>query len=92
MSLKTVRKAYPAAWRRRFGLRLRLGQALQPLMLRPASASLALRLINTFPSLGRQLIERTRGPLEPAVQAAGVGGNLFDGGETLFADRRTQSK
>lgn len=92
MSLKTVRKAYPAAWRRRFGLRLRLGQALQPLMLRPASASLALRLINTFPSLGQLLIERTRGPLVPAFQAAGEGGTLFDGGETLFAERRTQSK
>ncbi len=56
-----LRQAYPAAWKARFGRRLRLGRALQPLMLEPRYAALALRLLNRLPALGRALIAGTRG-------------------------------
>ena len=59
-----LRREYPAAWRARFGGRLRLGRMLQPLMLRPKSAGLALRLLNRLPALGAALVAGTRGKME----------------------------
>lgn len=60
MSAAELRRAYPAAWNRRFSARLRLGRLLQPLLLRPWSAALALRLLNHLPAAGRYLINHTR--------------------------------
>jgi menaquinone-9 beta-reductase len=68
MQVDQLRRAYPLAWQRRFGLRLGLGRALQPLLLRPRAASLALRLVDAFPSLGRLLVERTRSPVQPDLK------------------------
>jgi len=58
-----LRSDYPRTWQRRFGLRLRLGRALQPLLLRPRAAALALKLVDIFPEVGRLLVERTRSPV-----------------------------
>jgi flavin-dependent dehydrogenase len=60
-SAADVRRAYPAAWRRRFGGRLRLGRLLQPMMLRPRALGVALRLLAAYPPLGRYLVAHTRG-------------------------------
>lgn len=51
---------YLTNWRRLFGPRLQLGQALQNLMLRPRLFSLAVRLVTRLPSLGQHLIQQTR--------------------------------
>lgn len=59
-----LRREYPAAWRQRFSGRLRLGRMLQPLMLRPKTAGLALRLLNRLPGLGAALVAGTRGKTE----------------------------
>ena len=64
ISANDIRREYPAAWRARFGGRLRLGRALQPLMLRPKTAGLALRLLNRLPALGAALVAGTRGKTE----------------------------
>jgi flavin-dependent dehydrogenase len=58
-----LRGEYPRAWRKHFSLRLHLGRALQPLLLHPRGASLALKLVDTFPVVGRLLVERTRSPV-----------------------------
>jgi len=55
-----LRRRYAAAWQRDFGSRLRLGRALQAIMLRPGLFTPVLRLIASFPPLGRTLINRTR--------------------------------
>ncbi len=55
-----VRREYPRAWQRRFGTRLRLGHMLQPVLLRPRAASMALKFFDAFPNIGRFLIENTR--------------------------------
>jgi menaquinone-9 beta-reductase len=60
--VEELRQGYPAEWQQRFGLRLRLGRAIQPVLLRPRLASTALRLMNAFPPAGQFLVERTRGP------------------------------
>jgi flavin-dependent dehydrogenase len=59
--VEELRQGYPAAWKQRFDLRLRLGRAIQPMLLRPRLASIALRLMNTFPPVGQFLVEHTRG-------------------------------
>lgn len=59
-----LRREYPQVWRARFGRRLRLGRLLQPLMLHPGSANLALRLLNHLPGLGAALVAGTRGKTE----------------------------
>lgn len=83
ISAVALRKEYPRAWNRRFGSRLRLGRALQPLMLYSRATSAALRLLNSFPGLGKFLIVRTRGAVDrkpeelgpPMAWAAGKGEN-----------------
>jgi flavin-dependent dehydrogenase len=72
ISLPALCQAYPRAWRQRFNSRLRMGRALQPLMLRPSAISAALRLMNAFPPLGRFLIRQTRGTVHnvPGALAA----------------------
>jgi len=49
------------AWRRRYGMRLRVGGVFQNLLLRGATASAALRAASAFPPLGRAVIALTRG-------------------------------
>lgn len=68
LPLADLHHNYPAAWQRRFGNRLRLGRALQPVMMHTHTASLALRLINAVPSLGLALITHTRGPAAPSAR------------------------
>ncbi len=65
-----LRRQYPAAWKRRFGLRLGLGRLLQPLLLQPSTAGQTLRLLNRLPALGQALIARTRGPVSPGADGA----------------------
>lgn len=60
ISTVELRARYPAALRRSFGQRLALGRILQPLMLRPSTLRLALRLLNGAPPLGAFLITHTR--------------------------------
>jgi flavin-dependent dehydrogenase len=55
-----LRRAYAAASAREFGPRLRLGRLLQPLLMQPHLAGLALRLLGLAPGLGRALIHGTR--------------------------------
>jgi flavin-dependent dehydrogenase len=59
--VEELRQGYPAEWQQRFDLRLRLGRAIQPVLLRPRLASTALRLMNAFPPAGQFLVEHTRG-------------------------------
>ncbi len=61
IEVEELRQGYPAEWRQCFDLRLRLGKAIQPVLLRPRLASMALRLMNTFPLAGQFLVEHTRG-------------------------------
>jgi flavin-dependent dehydrogenase len=63
ISADELRKQYSRAWRGRFSARLGLGKALHPLMLHPKGASLAMRFLTAFPSVGRFLIEYTRSPI-----------------------------
>ena len=55
-----LRREYPRAWQRRFGARMHLGRAIQPVLLNPKAASLALKLLNTFPMIGSTLVKHTR--------------------------------
>ena len=51
---------YARTWGREFGGRVRVGRFAQHLMLRPGVFGLALRLLNTLPSLGLYFVKRTR--------------------------------
>lgn len=53
--------AYERAWRREFGVRLRLGRALQAGLFRPGVASAGLAVLAAAPALGRALVRLTRG-------------------------------
>jgi menaquinone-9 beta-reductase len=54
-------RRYHLSCRRTFAARLRWGMLLQTVLLRPALASPCLALLAKMPSLGRYLVERTRG-------------------------------
>ncbi len=56
----TLPRRYAAAWNREFGGRLRLGRALQPLLLQSQAAALGVRLIRHLPLAGRALLRGTR--------------------------------
>jgi flavin-dependent dehydrogenase len=53
--------SYRRQWRREFGLRLRLGNQLQALLLSDVGGTLALTVLRRLPALGRWAIARTRG-------------------------------
>jgi menaquinone-9 beta-reductase len=55
--------SYKSTWKKQFGLRLRLGRALQPLMFNPKAARTALQVLNLLPWAGRLLVTHTRGPV-----------------------------
>ncbi|MDZ4770447.1 MAG: NAD(P)/FAD-dependent oxidoreductase [Chloroflexota bacterium] len=55
-----VKRRYADEWRRTFAARLRLGRALQSLILRPAILTPGLRVMRTFPALGNWLVNNTR--------------------------------
>jgi menaquinone-9 beta-reductase len=57
---ETLRQQYASTWRREFTARLRLGRALQVIMLRPHLLALGLRLMSSFPPLGDYLVKHTR--------------------------------
>jgi flavin-dependent dehydrogenase len=61
MSPAALRQAYPAAWRRAFAARLRLGRWLQALMLRPLLLAAGLGTFTALPGLGSYFVRRTRG-------------------------------
>lgn len=48
-------------WRGRFSARLRAGRALQTLLMRPAAAEAAVRLVRSWPVLGKAVLAKTRG-------------------------------
>ena len=54
-------RQWQSAWRQRYRTRLRVGLALQTMLLREGVADHALRLASTFPALGRAFIAYTRG-------------------------------
>jgi len=64
---ESLRRTYSRAWQRKFSLRMGLGRQLQPLLLDPAAAKSALRLLAAFPPLGSLLIRWTRGNLSPPL-------------------------
>jgi flavin-dependent dehydrogenase len=53
-------RLYNRRWQRQFAARLRLGRALQPIMLRPGLLSLGLKALMAYPALGAYLINHTR--------------------------------
>ncbi len=65
LSAVELRQTYAARWACEFGPRLHLGRVLQPLLMRPHVAGLALRLLRLAPGIGRALVRATRdlGPL-----------------------------
>ena len=60
MTSTELKTTYSRAWNATFKNRVRLGRALQAMMLRPAMLEPGLRLLNVVPSLGRFLVENTR--------------------------------
>lgn len=60
LSADGLRRGYTTAWEREFWGRLRLGRALQSLMLRPPALVWGLRLINHMPRIGQYLVNHTR--------------------------------
>jgi menaquinone-9 beta-reductase len=71
-------RGYEQVWQKRFLKRLRLGRLLQPLMLRPAAMSLALRLLNIVPALGQYLLANTRGLPQPDIAAKAITGEIVN--------------
>lgn len=57
------REDYARAWRREFGLRMRLGRWMHHGYCRPAVARLGVGAVRRMPGLGRWLIRKTRGDL-----------------------------
>ena len=55
-----LKTAYARTWNATFSARLRLGRALQSVMLRPALLVPGLRLLNLLPALGGFLVAQTR--------------------------------
>jgi len=60
LSAHDLRWQYPAAWRREFAARMRLGRALQTLMLHPRFLALGLQTVNRLPGLGNFIVHHTR--------------------------------
>ena len=56
----TMKKAYAQQWQQSFGARMRLGRALQSVMLRPSVLAPSLRVLNTLPAVGDWLVNHTR--------------------------------
>lgn len=54
-------RRWDAAWRRRFSARLRVGRALQGLLMRPALARTAVRAVDRWPALAAPWIALSRG-------------------------------
>ena len=61
LSLPQLEERYASACRRAFGTRLRWGELLQRILLRPGWAAAVLALLGVTPSLGRLFIRKTRG-------------------------------
>ena len=57
---RRLSRQWEQAWRRRFGVRLRVGRALQGLLLGPRAATLGLRLARRAPRLVSRLARATR--------------------------------
>ena len=57
---EAIRLGYAADWRRAFGGRLRLGRALQSVLLRPRLLGAGLALLNLAPALGDYFVTHTR--------------------------------
>jgi len=60
LSALELKKSYALAWNANYLRRLRLGQMLQAVMLRPAMLTSGLHLLNLFPALGNFLVTQTR--------------------------------
>jgi flavin-dependent dehydrogenase len=57
---EATKREYERGWRRTFAGRLRLGRALQSIMLRPRLIGPGLRVMNRIPPLGDWLVRQTR--------------------------------
>lgn len=55
-----LRAGYASAWKTQFSGRLRLGRALQAMLLRPPVMDAALRVANSIPALGEYAVLHTR--------------------------------
>ena len=64
MTVARFRKDYARAWRREFGLRMRLGRWMHHAYSRPAVSRLGVGAVRRLPGLGRWLIRKTRGDHE----------------------------
>jgi flavin-dependent dehydrogenase len=67
-SPEDLRIEYARAWKQRFGLRLRIGRALQPLLMTPQAAALMLRVLSVLPPVGQVLLHSTRGKSADLLQ------------------------
>ena len=61
MTAGLFRAQHERAWRREFGLRMRLGRWMHHAYCRPAVARLSVGAVRRMPGLGRWLIRKTRG-------------------------------
>ena len=61
MTAAHFRERYTRAWRREFGMRMRLGRWMHHGYCRPAVARLGVSAVRQMPGLGRWLIRQTRG-------------------------------
>ena len=61
MTAGHFRERYAQAWRREFGLRMRLGRWMHHAYCRPAVSRLGVGAVRRLPGLGRWLIRKTRG-------------------------------
>ena len=64
MTAARFRKDYARAWRREFGLRMRLGRWMHHAYCRPAVSRLSVGVVRRLPGLGRWLIRKTRSTTE----------------------------
>ncbi len=60
MTAEQMLRDYDRTWQRTFAMRLRLGRALQAVMLRPSLLIPGLRLMNRLPMLGDFIVTQTR--------------------------------
>ncbi len=85
-----LRRGYGEIWNRRFGRRLRLGRLLQPILMHPKAASLALRVFNKFPSLGQFLITSTRSPYQAELKAKAALPELWTPGDAVQSEKHNE--
>jgi flavin-dependent dehydrogenase len=64
LNIEKAAELYVVAWKREFAARLAHAQYLRQLLLRPASASAAIKIVKHAPGLARYIVRSTRGRIE----------------------------